>query len=608
MRRTRPTHGPGLAGLLGCAALLCAGAAAAQQPPQGTYNGELGPLTIQVHFTTAPDGSPTCTLDSPNQGARGIACADVQIEGERFSFRVPSVNGSWQGSIADAGATLRGTWSQGSSMPLVLARDSFVPAERPSAVDGFWLSTQTTQGVTLRNQLVVRSDNQGRQRCTLDVIELNVWDLNCTTANFSDGSFSFEIPTAGGRWQGTLSTDGDTLSGTWTPANAAAAAGPAPEAMAFTRLQQRIEPAPQQAVTFDAPIAPVDAETLEQVLRADLGDTLTTGLLAPGKNIGVTVGVITKNGRSVFTLGSAQADALFEIGSITKTFTGLAMAQLIEQRRLRADTTVRELLPAGTVAQPSGPEITLQDLVTQHSGLPRMPDNFAPADPANPYVDYSAERLLAFLAMHGVGKPASTSFLYSNVGFGLLGYALTLASGEDYAALIDRQVLQPLQMRETAITLPSALRGRFIQGHGAGGVPASSWELDALAGAGALRSTASDMLRYLEAQLDPERAAGEGSAATLPAALRRSHQPLAEVTANMRIAYGWLLESGTGTYWHSGGTGGFTAFAFFNPAEGHAGIVLVNAGQQPRGSLADHLGQHILQRLTGKPALSLTGW
>ncbi len=100
------------------------------------------------------------------------------------------------------------------------------------------------------------------------------------------------------------------------------------------------------------------------------------------------------------------------------------LSQMAEQGKVTLDEPVRELLPDGTVAKPAGDEITLLDLATQHSGLPRLPDNLKPADPANPYADYGAANLYAFMAKQGVAKPKDADFLYSNLGMGLLGQAL----------------------------------------------------------------------------------------------------------------------------------------------------------------------------------------
>src|SRR5207248_7245613 len=128
--------------------------------------------------------------------------------------------------------------------------------------------------------------------------------------------------------------------------------------------------------------------------------------LATGSPLGLAIGVSKRGERRVFTYGTAKPDSVFEIGSITKTFTGLVLAQMVAQGKVRFDEPVRELLPPGTVAKPNGTEITLLDLATQHSGLPRMPDNFKPSDMTNPYADYHAANLYAYIGKHGVANPA----------------------------------------------------------------------------------------------------------------------------------------------------------------------------------------------------------
>ncbi len=575
---------------------------------QGDFNGQLGPLALVLHLTKSADGTLGGTIDSPNQGARGIACSDFHLDGAALSFSVPAVNGSWTGTVSTDGATLTGTWSQGTPMPLVFARDTFVPAAKPSAVDGIWVGN--LQGPqALKIQVVVRSGSKGELVCSFDSIDQNAFGVNCADARFDNPGFSFQVPPVHGQWKGRLSEDGKSLVGTWTQAINASGTRSPEAVLNFARQEERIEPPPPTPVTFDPALPPVEPSQLQAVLREDLKQPLAAGVLSEGKGIGVTIGVVTKSGQQVFALGAAQPDQLFEIGSITKTFTGLTLAQLIEQGKVTPATPVRELLPAGTVAKPEGREITLLDLVTQHSGLPRMPDNFSPADPANPYADYDGAHLQAFIGQHGVARPADAPFLYSNLGFGLLGYAMGRAAGEPYPQLLSTEVLQPLRLTDTVVKLTAAQQARFIPGHFGNLAPAHAWDLDALAGAGAVRSTAADMLRYLEAQLDPAHVAAHGATGrTLSAALKRSHELQADVPPSMRIGYAWLHETATGTYWHNGGTGGYSAYAFFNPDQGYAGVVLVNMAGGPHGSLADTLGQHIIQRLTGKPAVSLAQW
>ena len=179
----------------------------------GDFNGTLGPLSLKLHIKAAPDGSLSGTLDSPNQGANGIPCADFVVDGNNLSFKVPLVNGTWKGTIEKGGATLAGTWSQGTPLPLTFARDVFVPAEKPSPVDGIWLGTSQFQGNPVRTQLIVESDIQGQERCTVDSLDLNVFSLACTNVTYANDDFSFDVPTAQGGWRGKLSADGKSLSG-----------------------------------------------------------------------------------------------------------------------------------------------------------------------------------------------------------------------------------------------------------------------------------------------------------------------------------------------------------------------------------------------------------
>ncbi len=143
-------------------------------------------------------------------------------------------------------------------------------------------------------------------------------------------------------------------------------------------------PAALPALTFDATPAPVAARDIEAVMDRDLTQQLTSGELAPGTGAGLAIGVWKHGERRVFAYGAAKPESLFEIGSISKTFTGLILARMVEAGKVRLDEPVRELLPAGTVAKPPGEEITLLDLVTHHSGLPRMPDNFPPGRSGQP--------------------------------------------------------------------------------------------------------------------------------------------------------------------------------------------------------------------------------
>ncbi len=577
--------------------------AAAQAAPSiaGDYTGTLGPLRVQLHLKVDAASAITGTLDSPNQGALGIPCADFQLDGDTLSFSVPAVHGSWKGAVSSDAKTLTGTWDQGSPMPLVFTRDSWAPAAKPPRVDGIWLGTLQAGSVSLRAQLHVKSDNTGREFCEFDSLDQHAMGLECANVVFAGDDFSFDVPAVMGHYAGKLSAGENTLTGAWNQTG-----NPLP--LTLTRQTTAIAAAPIPPPTYDPALAPVSAADLESVLDKDLAAALKSGELAPSTGAGVSIGVVKHGVRRVFSYGTAKPDSIFEIGSITKTFTGLILSQMVEQGKVGFDDPVREFLPLGTVQKPAGAEITLLDLATQHSGLPRMPDNFKPADPANPYADYHASNLYAYLASHGLSKPGKPGFLYSNLGFGLLGQALSLRAGKPYPALLREQVLDPLGMHDTAIALTPAQQARFLPGHTAGHQQAHAWDLDAFTGAGAIRSTASDMLAYAEANLHPEQvkpAIFSPTAKTIAAALAQSHELRADALPGQKIALAWLFDSQSGSYWHNGATGGYSAYVFFNPEHDCAAVVLLNTTIGDKGSYADRIGEHIGERLAGKPAISL---
>lgn len=578
-----------------CLSVLLYTVAGMAQTPKlvGDYSGMLGPLHLKLHLKTPATGAIEGTLDSVDQGAMGLPGANFHLDGKALSFDVPSVGGKWHGAVSDDGATLTGSWSQGQEIPLVFNRDQpFAAAEKPSPVDGIWLGTLSAGGANLRVQTQVKSDRAGKLYCSLNSLDQGAMDLACENVQLDGSRFSFEVPAVKGSWSGTLAESGNELAGTWTQG--------APLPLRFTRQTSLAKPKAPEPPKFGEAMPPVPLADLKSVLDRDLAEALKDGALAPSTGGGVAIGVLQHGTRRIFTYGPIKEDSIFEIGSVTKTFTGLILAQMVVQHKVKLDDPVRELLPPGTVAKPDGAEITLLDLATQHSGLPRMPDNFNPADLQDPYADYRPANLYEYLAKHGVSKPADAKFNYSNLGVGLLGQALANRAATTYPDLLKTLVAEPLKLNDTVVKLSPEQEKRFAQGHGPGHQPAHPWTLDALAGAGAVRSTAGDMLTYLEAQLHPDRTAG-----TLPAALAMCHDLRSDMSPNMKIGLAWLFETDTGNFWHNGATGAYSSYALFNPKEDFAVIVLFNATVSGNGSFADTLGQHIAQRLTGKSAVLL---
>jgi D-alanyl-D-alanine-carboxypeptidase/D-alanyl-D-alanine-endopeptidase len=263
-----------------------------------------------------------------------------------------------------------------------------------------------------------------------------------------------------------------------------------------------------------------------------------------------------------------DGDTVYEIGSITKTFTGMLLAQAVLAGRAALDTPVAQLLPDFRIPSRGGKDITLGGLATQHSGLPRLPANLSPADPANPYADYDAAKLKAFLAEYELPRDPGATYEYSNLGFGLLGYALAQSEHATYASLVDEGILKPLGMTMSGISFTDAMRAHLAPGHDNSGKPVKNWDLgDAMAGAGALRSTANDMLRYLKASMGVDRS-------PLAAAMTLAQQPRSDVGKSGRIGLAWMITN-KGLVWHSGGTGGYRSYLGFS-ADKRRGVVILS--------------------------------
>jgi CubicO group peptidase (beta-lactamase class C family) len=311
-----------------------------------------------------------------------------------------------------------------------------------------------------------------------------------------------------------------------------------------------------------------------------------------GWSVGIVVGVVDATGARYFSYGSSaraggrpvDERTVYEIGSVTKVFTALALADMVVRGDVGLDDPVQRYLPDSVhVPSRSGHEITLRLLSAQRSGLPRMPTNFAPADPTNPYADYGADRLYAFLNGYTLPRDPGASYEYSNLGVGLLGLALSRRDGTSYEDLVLRRVIRPLGLADTRVTLTPELRARLARGH-AGEREVSNWDLDALAGAGALRSTAADLTRFLAA------AAGLVPTA-LDSAFRLTEVIEGDAGPTMRIGLGWhVVGRDTSTaYWHNGGTGGYHSFIGFDPRRKVGVVVLSNSALS-----IDDIGFHIL--------------
>ena len=339
----------------------------------------------------------------------------------------------------------------------------------------------------------------------------------------------------------------------------------------------------QQAPPGTARALPSDAAALA-IIKQRVDEKRSTGIV---------VGLVDASGATrIVAYGSPgpgqpalDGDSVFEIGSITKVFTGTVLASLVQDNTVSLDDPVQKFLPA-TVKMPTrnGKVITLGSLSSQNSGLPRMPSNFAPKDPANPYADYSVEQLYAFLSGYELPRDPGEQFEYSNLGVGLLGHVLSLATGKSYEQLVRERVLTPLGMTHTAIVFTPWMKQHLALGHNERGVVVSNWDLTTLAGAGAIRSTMNDMLLFAAANLNTE-------GGPLGRAMALAQKERAPAGGN-GIGLNWIIrKSATDPIvWHNGGTAGYRSFLGLVPSQRIAVVVLTNTG----GAGADDIGLHLL--------------
>ena len=301
-------------------------------------------------------------------------------------------------------------------------------------------------------------------------------------------------------------------------------------------------------------------------------------MIDAGQLRSAAVGLIDTTGRRVYGFGRLTAatgspapdgDTVYEIASVTKTFTATLLAEMVERNEVALDDAVAKFLPSSVKLPATDQPITLLTIATHHSGLPRMPSNFRPKDPANPYADYTVDKLYAFLP--GAQVHPTATFEYSNVAYGLLGHALSRRAKASYEDLVVSRIAKPLGMNDTRITLTPEMRNRLAPPFDDKLKPAHLWDFGGIPAGGAIRSTGNDMLKYLAAQLDLP------VGTTVPDALHRAiaatHAPRADAGANMRIGLAWHI-SRAGIHWHNGQTGGYHSFVAFDE-KAKVGVVLL---------------------------------
>jgi serine-type D-Ala-D-Ala carboxypeptidase/endopeptidase len=305
----------------------------------------------------------------------------------------------------------------------------------------------------------------------------------------------------------------------------------------------------------------------------EIHDMLVQRIDVQHKSGGIVVGVITKKAREIISYGHFDAsdarvpdgDTVFEVGSISKVFTSLLLADMVVKGEVKLSDPISKYLPESVhVPTRNGKQITLLDLATHHSGLPGMPSNFS--------WDYSQQQMFDFLSHYDLTREPGQKYEYSNFAAGLLGQILALRAGTDYETLLRTRITGPLQMNRTAVHLTPGLAADFIPGHGFHMGKASAWEIPALAGAGGIRSTANDLLIFMAANMSIIHS-------PLQPAMKKMLSVHRSADGGSEIALDWFLTNGRNIAYHAGQTNGYHTFLACDLRRKIGVVVLSNSNE-----------------------------
>ncbi|RST60370.1 class A beta-lactamase-related serine hydrolase [Siminovitchia terrae] len=275
---------------------------------------------------------------------------------------------------------------------------------------------------------------------------------------------------------------------------------------------------------------------------------------------------------------------IYEIGSISKVFTTTVLGEMIQKDLLSKGDSIGRYIPKLSDNHP----VTLSHLANHTSGIPgiglwkSITNLFDSKTPRDPYCLFSLGEVIDYFYKHR--KEPKLKFRYSNAGMGLLGHILAMKLNTDYETAIKKIITDPLHMEDTFILVPSEKKQRVLQGHDVKGREQQPLHMSDFMGAGALRSTVDDMLKFMKAHISSE---NKGYQLTQKATLK--------IAKNMNVGLGWFLEDEI--VWHNGSTQGFSSFLGFDPAQQIGVIVLSNYRSRLFATNPNQIGTDILKLL-----------
>ena len=227
-----------------------------------------------------------------------------------------------------------------------------------------------------------------------------------------------------------------------------------------------------------------------------------------------------------------------------------------------------------------GKQITLKHLATHTSGLPRLPDNLNATQGTNPYINYSKEQMYSFLSRYKLQQNIGETYRYSNYGMGLLGHILELQSGKKYEDLLIEKIANEYGMNDTRVTLSNSMKSRLAKGYSGGG-EIGNWNIGSLVGAGGIRSTVKDMVKFIRANALQDNI-------SINQAMQMTHQRffVNKQDNNREMGLAWFHSRDKKSLFHNGATGGYEAFITFTK-DGKKGVVVLTNSRVPDASIND---------------------
>jgi CubicO group peptidase (beta-lactamase class C family) len=315
-------------------------------------------------------------------------------------------------------------------------------------------------------------------------------------------------------------------------------------------------------------------------------DSLVRPYIQLKHTVGMAIAVIKDGKVYTYNYGETKRDnkqlpdtdkTLFEIGSISKTFTATLLADEVIKGKMSLDDPINKYLPDSIPNMAyNGVPITLKTLSNHSSGFPRLPINmYKQGDPADdPYKNYDIQRMYSYLKNFKPYREVGVNYEYSNFAVGLLGNILALQNHTSYEKLLEERITKPLKMTHTFITISPEQAPNFAQGYNERGEATSAWDLNTLAGAGGIRSTINDLVAYINANMEkaPEQ---------LQKAIDLTHQITFEKGQTI-VGLGWhtgKMKNQT-IFQHSGGTGGFRTLVAFDKENKRGVVVLSNTAEE----------------------------